>query len=103
MVVDVDRGKTGGGRTPGARSRSPAACRSTSRTMRPCASAMKPSIKRCSFKVEARCVARLEGANNDLGPADTHHARSTVRQIKYNLLHLTAHGSAVPTRTPTGC
>ena len=56
-VVDVDRGKTGGGRTPGARSRSPAACRSTSRTIRPCASAMKPSIKRCSFKVEARCAA----------------------------------------------
>ena len=29
----------------------------TSRTTRPCASAMKPSIKRCSFKVEARCAA----------------------------------------------
>ena len=27
------------------------------RTTRPCASAMKPSIKRCSFKVEARCAA----------------------------------------------
>ena len=34
-----------------------AACRSTSRTMRPCASATKPSIKRCSFKVVARCAA----------------------------------------------
>ena len=33
------------------------ACRWTSRTTRPCASAMKPSIKRCSFKVEARCAA----------------------------------------------
>ena len=33
------------------------ACRSTSRTMRPCASAMKPSIKLCSFKVVARCAA----------------------------------------------
>jgi transposase-like protein len=43
--------------TPGARSRLLAACRSTSRTMRPCASAMKPSIKRCSFKVVARCAA----------------------------------------------
>ena len=39
------------------RSRSPVACRWTSRTTRPCASAMKPSIKRCSFKVEARCAA----------------------------------------------
>ena len=56
-AVGMDRGKTGGGQTPGARSRSPAACRSTSRTMRPCASAMKPSIKRCSFKVEVRCAA----------------------------------------------
>ena len=37
--------------------RSPVACRSTSRTMRPCASATKPSINRCSSKVEARCVA----------------------------------------------
>ena len=45
------------GKTPGARSRSPVACRWTSRTTRPCASAMKPSIKRCSFKVEARCAA----------------------------------------------
>jgi transposase-like protein len=50
-------GKTGDGQTPGARSRSLAACWLTSRTMRPCASAMKPSIKRCSFKVEARCAA----------------------------------------------
>ena len=56
-VVGMDHGRTGGGQTPGARSRSPAACRSTSRTMRPCASATKPSIKRCSFKVEARCAA----------------------------------------------
>ena len=39
------------------RSRSPVACLGTSRTTRPCASAMKPSIKRCSFKVEARCAA----------------------------------------------
>ena len=45
-------------KAPGARSRSPVACRWTSsRTTRPCASAMKPSIKRCSFKVEARCAA----------------------------------------------
>ena len=55
--VGMDHGRTGGGQRPGARSRSPAACRSTSRTTRPCASAMKPSIKRCSFKVEARCAA----------------------------------------------
>ena len=43
---------------PGARSRSPAACRSTSRTMRRCASAMKPSIRRCSSK--ARGALRRE-------------------------------------------
>jgi hypothetical protein len=39
-AVGMDRGKTGGGQPPGARSRSPAACRSTFRTMRPCASAL---------------------------------------------------------------
>ena len=49
------------GQTPGARSRSPVARRWTSRTTRPCASAMKPSIKRCSFKVEARCGPRSDG------------------------------------------
>ena len=51
------RRRIGGGQTPGARSRSPAGSRSTSLTMTPCASAMKPSIKRCSFKDEARCGA----------------------------------------------
>ena len=56
-AADMGRGSIGGGQTPGARSRLLAACRSTSRTMRPCASAMKPSIKRCSFKVVARCGA----------------------------------------------
>jgi transposase-like protein len=56
-AVDMDGGRIGGGQTPGARSRSPAGSRSTSRTMTPCASAMKPSIKRCSFKDEARCGA----------------------------------------------
>ena len=57
VVSWKDHGRTGDGQTPGARSRSPVACRWTSRTTRPCASAMKPSIKRCSFKVEARCAA----------------------------------------------
>ena len=56
-AAGMDRGSIGGGQTPGARSRLLAACRSTSRTMRPCASATKPSIKRCSFKVVARCAA----------------------------------------------
>ena len=56
-VVGMDHGRSGGGQTPGARSRSPVACRWISRTTRPCASATKPSIKRCSFKVEARYVA----------------------------------------------
>ena len=55
-AVDMDGGRIGGGQTPGARSRSPAGSRSTSRTMTPCASAMKPSIKP-SFKDEARCGA----------------------------------------------
>jgi Helix-turn-helix domain len=55
-VAGMDRGSIGGGQTPGARSRLLAACRSTSRTMRQCASAMKPSIKRCSFKVVVRCA-----------------------------------------------
>ena len=45
-AVGTDHGRTGDGQTPGARSRSPVACRWTSRTTRPCASAMKPSIKR---------------------------------------------------------
>ena len=44
-AVGTDHGRTGDGQTPGARSRSPVACRWTSRTTRPCASAMKPSIK----------------------------------------------------------
>src|SRR5260221_308804 len=38
-VVGMDHGRTGGGQTPGARSRSPVACRWISRTTRPCASA----------------------------------------------------------------
>ena len=56
-AVDMGGGRIGGGQTLGAQSRSPADFRSTSRTMRPCASAMKPSIKRCSFKDEVRCGA----------------------------------------------
>jgi hypothetical protein len=56
-AVGMGRGRTGDGRTPGARSRSPAACRSTSRTMRPCASAMKPSTRRCSCKGGVHCAA----------------------------------------------
>ena len=56
-AAGTDRGSIGGGQTPGARSRLLAACLSTSRTMRPCASAMKLSIKRYSFKVVARCAA----------------------------------------------
>ena len=47
----------GDGRVPGALSRSPDACRSTSRTTRPCASATRPSTRRCSSKGEARCGA----------------------------------------------
>src|SRR5690348_1419156 len=40
-----------------ARNKLLAACRSTSRMMRPCASAMKLYIRRCLFKVVARCAA----------------------------------------------
>lgn len=50
-------GRTGGGPRHGARSRSLGACPLTFRTMRRCASAMKPSIRRCSSKPEARCAA----------------------------------------------
>jgi len=55
-VAGMDHGSIGGGQTPGARSRLLAACRSTSQTMRSCASAMRPSIKRRSFKVVVRCA-----------------------------------------------
>ena len=41
----------------GARSRSPSACRSTSRTTRRCASATKPSIRRSSSKAEGHFAA----------------------------------------------
>jgi hypothetical protein len=50
-------GRIGDGPGHGARSRSPIACRSTSRTTRGCASAMKPSIGRSSFKAEGHCAA----------------------------------------------
>jgi hypothetical protein len=53
-AVDTDGGRIGDGRTPGARNRSRAGFLSTSRTMRPSGSAMKRSIKRSSFKDEAR-------------------------------------------------
>ena len=50
-------GRTGAGPGPGARNRSPAACGSTSLTMRPCASATKPFTRRCTCKAEERCTA----------------------------------------------
>src|SRR5258708_7879091 len=55
-AVGTDNGKTGDGQVPGARSRSPVACWSISQTMEPCASAMKPSIKRSSFRAGAGCA-----------------------------------------------
>jgi hypothetical protein len=54
----MGRDRTDGGLEHGARNRSLAACRSTSRTTRPCASAMRPFIKHCSFKV-GECCAEL--------------------------------------------
>lgn len=56
-VVGTGGGRIDDGPEHGARSRSPAACRSTFRTTRRCASAMKPSIRHCSSKAEGRCVA----------------------------------------------
>lgn len=50
-------GRTDDGPGPGARSGSPAACGSTSRTMRPCASATRPSISRSTSKAEEPCAA----------------------------------------------
>ncbi len=55
-AVGTEGGRTGDGRAPGARSRSPVAFRLTSRTIRPCALATKPSIKRCSCKAEVHGV-----------------------------------------------
>ena len=48
----MGHGRTGDGPRHGARSRSLAACRSTSRTMGRCVSATKLSIRRCSSKLE---------------------------------------------------
>ena len=61
-AVGPDGGRTGDGRAPGARSRSPGDCRSTSRTMRPCASATRPSTKRCASKGVASCAANSRPA-----------------------------------------
>src|SRR5437660_10958339 len=78
-VVGMDHGRTGGGQTPGARSRSPVACRWISRTTRPCASTTKPSIKRCSFKVEARYrreLTALPAHRARVADAEGAHARA---------------------------
>jgi len=50
------RARIGDGRKPGAPSRLPGACRSTSRTTRRCASATKLSIKPFSFRAVERCA-----------------------------------------------
>ena len=69
-----DHGRTGDGQTPGARSRSPVACRWTSRTTRPCASAtvyLSSAVRSRSRRVAPRTdglpahparVADAEGA-----------------------------------------
>ena len=54
--------RIGDGPGPGARNRLPGACRSTSRTTRPCASATKPSIRPSSSKAEERCAANSRPA-----------------------------------------
>lgn len=53
----LDRG--GDGRRPGDRSRLPGAWPSTSRTIGRCASATKPSTRRCSSRAAARCAGSL--------------------------------------------
>ena len=57
----TDEGTVGGsiaaGRAPGALSRSPVDCRSIFQMTRPCALAMKRSIKPCLFKAKAHYVA----------------------------------------------
>ncbi len=53
-AVGQTRARIGDGLRPGAPSRLPDACRSTSRTTRRCASATKPSIKPFSFRVVER-------------------------------------------------
>ncbi len=82
-AAGMGRGSNGGGQTPGAPSRLLAACRSTSRTMRPCASAMKPSIKRCSFKVVARCAEADGLLAYRAGVADTESACARTGQDLY--------------------
>ena len=52
----------------------------TSRTTRPCASAMKPSIKRCSFKAEARCAANYGLPAHRARVADAEGAHARARQ-----------------------
>lgn len=56
-AAGMARERIGGGPGPGARSRLPDACRSTSRTTRRCASATKPSIKHSLFRAGARYAA----------------------------------------------
>ena len=57
-VAGMGDGRIDGGPRPGARNRSLAACGSTSLTMRPCASAPKPSTRRCI--VQSRGALRGE-------------------------------------------
>ena len=56
-AAGMARERIGDGPGPGARSRLPGACRSTSRTTRRCASATRPSIRPSSSKAEERCAA----------------------------------------------
>jgi Helix-turn-helix domain len=53
---------TAGGSPPGARSRSRTACPSSSLTMSPCGSRMRPSTRRCSFRAVVRCSANWSPA-----------------------------------------
>ena len=56
-AAGMARERIGDGPGPGVRSRLPGACRSTSRTTRRCASAMRLSIRPSSFRAEERYAA----------------------------------------------
>lgn len=56
-AAGMGRARIGDGSKPGALSRLPDACRSTSRTTRRCASVTKLSIKLSSFRAVGRCAA----------------------------------------------
>ena len=79
--ADMDRGRAGGGRTPGARNRSPAACRSTSRTMRPCAISHEAIYQALFVQGRGALQPRADGSlAHRAGVADAEGAHARARQ-----------------------